>query len=305
MQRQCWEAVRVEGFLCGRQKRLARVLQDKLVLVEPTFAIYADEYGETGADLASRQQPVYVFLATLVPAGSSYLKLERELHRIAGELASTLGLEEGLTLHAVDLYQRKGSYRHARGGSGLGVAEAVRWFRSLLEAVSREAEAFAAVHVEKSTLAGLLGREPGVVGKITGMDLRRALFFFLLRELEVRLRETKGYGFVFFEQSHPRDAREFIEVLPFGALRRDGKLRVLGVPAPIGKRHLMAAAADFPAYVYGRHLKAERGWEPPRKEIRVWFREFVESRLFARDVTHEVFALLKNPASWEGLWVFP
>jgi len=226
MQRQCWKAGRVEGFLCGRQKRLARVLQDKLVLVEPTFAIYADEYGETGADLASRQQPVYVFLGTLVPAGPPYLRLERELHRIAGELASALGLEGGLTLHAVDLYQRKGPYRRARGGSGLEVAEAMRWFRSVLEVVSGEAEAFVAVHLEKTALAGLLASAPEVIPKITGMDLRRALFALLLREVEVYLRDARGYGFVFFEQSHPRDFEGFLEVLPLEALRREGQLRV-------------------------------------------------------------------------------
>ncbi len=236
-----------------------RALQDKLLLVEPTFAIYVDEYGETGADLTSAQQPLYVFLATLIPAGPRYLQLERKLHRIAGELATLLGLEGGLPLHAVDLYQRKGPYRHTQGRSGLEVAEAMRWFRSVLEAVSREAEAFVAVHVEKPTLAEFLAGEPKSSPKITGMDLRGALFALLLREVEVRLREARGYGFVFLEASHPRDFGGFLEVLPLEALRREGKLRVLGVPGPIGKRHQMGAAADFPAYVYGRYLKAESG----------------------------------------------
>lgn len=282
-----------------------QILPGKLAPVEPAFAIYADEYGETGADLSSPQQPVYVFLGTLVSAGPPYLRLERELHRIAGELASALGLEGDLPLHAVDLYQRKGPYRRARGGSGLEVAEAMRWFRSVLEVVSREAEAFVAVYLEKTALAGLLASAHEATPKIKGMDLRRALFALLLREVEVYLRDARGYGFVFFEQSPPRDFEGFLEVLPFEALRREGKLRVLGVPGPIGKRHQMAAAADFPAYVYGRYLKAEKGLEPPQEVIRAWFRELVEDRLFARDVTSKVFDFLRDPASWEQLWIFP
>ncbi len=37
----------------------------------------------------------------------------------------------------------------------------------------------------------------------------------------------------------------------------------------------------------------------------MWFREFLEDRLFTRDVTSEVFVFLKDPASRERLWVLP
>lgn len=278
---------------------------DSLARVKPVFAIYVDEYGETGADLTSPQQPVYVFLATLVPAGSPYLRLEGELHRIAEGLASSLEWPGHLPLHAVDLYQRKGPYRQARGGKGLGVEEAMGWFRSVLAGVFREAEAFVGVHVEKPVLVRLLGSELGGVPRLTRAKLRQLLFTLLLREVEFRLREAGGYGFVLFERSGPGDPEGFSEVLPFEALRREGRLRVLGVPSPIGKGHLMGAAADFPAYVYGRHLKATRGWEPPRSEMERWFKELVEGRLSAKDVAQEVGALLRNPVSWEELWPPP
>jgi len=55
----------------------------------------------------------------------------------------------------------------------------------------------------------------------------------------------------------------------------------------------------------GRRLKAEKGLGPPQEVIRAWFRELVEGRLFARGVTSEVFAFLRDPASWEQLWTSP
>ncbi|MEZ0347586.1 MAG: hypothetical protein ABWJ90_03630 [Thermus sp.] len=251
--------------------------------MEPVYAVYVDEYGETGGDLRSPGQPFHVLFATLVRAGSPYLALEGTLRGIALRLAAKLGLRHLAPLHAVELYQRTGLYRDPPSGERLRVPEAKEAFLSILEGVAREADGFPAVRVEKRDLADRLGFERG--SRELGLRLRRTLFALLLEEMNDYLEALGGYGFLFFETRMPEDLRFFTQAAPFETLRgqRQG-FRLLGVPAPVGKEHILGAAADFPAYVYGHFLKARGGYAPRREDLWQAFQELVQPLLRERDV---------------------
>ncbi|WP_243095664.1 hypothetical protein [Thermus thalpophilus] len=105
--------------------------------MEPVYAIYVDEHGETGGDLTSPQQPFYVLFATLVRAGSPYLALERSLREVAADPATRLGLRHLAPLHAVELYQCTGLYRSLPSGDRLGVEEAVEAFLQITDLVAQ------------------------------------------------------------------------------------------------------------------------------------------------------------------------
>ncbi|GLV49381.1 hypothetical protein TJA_24820 [Thermus sp. LT1-2-5] len=217
--------------------------------MEPVYAIYVDEHGETGGDLTSPQQPFYVLFATFVQAGSPYLALEASLREVAAGLAIQLGLKHLAPLHAVELYQRAGLYRNPTSGGRLGVGQAVESFLKITRLVAQGAEGFVAVHLDKGALAGLLGK--GRLSKEGLLYLREALFAQLLEEVASQLRANKGYGFLFVEsRSSPQDVPLLGRV--FAKLRSSwGDFPLLGVPSAVSKEHLMTAVADFPAYRKG------------------------------------------------------
>jgi hypothetical protein len=72
--------------------------------VERVFLVYVDESGETGLDLANPQQPLYLLLAALVPAGRDYEALSRQLEALSQDLQKRLQLGHPAPLHAVELY---------------------------------------------------------------------------------------------------------------------------------------------------------------------------------------------------------
>ncbi|WP_038045247.1 hypothetical protein [Thermus caliditerrae] len=251
--------------------------------MESAYAVYVDEYGETGGDLQSPGQPFHVLFATLVRAGSPYLTLEGALREEALRLAAKLGLRHLAPLHAVELYQRTGLYRDPPSGERLGVPEALEAFHAILEAIARGAAGFSAVWVEKQDLAERLGLRRG--DRELGFRLRQALFALLLEEVNDRLEALNGYGFLFFETRMPEDLRFLTQAAPFEALRgQGGGFRLLGVPAPVGKGHLLMAAADFPAYVYGHFLKTQGGYAPRREDLWQAFQGLVQPLLRERNV---------------------
>ncbi len=248
------------------------------------FAIYVDEYGETGGDLANPQQPIQLHLAALVPAGPAHAQMEARFRHVAAQMAQQLALQGPAPLHAVDLYQRKGPLRR------LEVQEALDWFDEMLQISHQAVVGWVAVYLHKADLHGQLeGMEKGERGR----RLREALLTLLLREVNRKLKTLSSYGFLFVEaQGAPKEQ---------GLLRRvlaevgDEPGRFQGVPALADKSYPPLASADFPAYVLGDQLRQDVGLKQERPRMKAWFQGMVQPKLEARKVTAaEVLPLIQT-----------
>jgi hypothetical protein len=257
--------------------------------VERVFLVYVDESGETGLDLANPQQPLYLLLAALVPAGPDYEALSRQLEALSQDLQKRLQLGHPAPLHAVELYQRTGFFR--RAPLPLSPEEAFVYFQRVLQTVAQVVPGWVGVYANKREMADILGDRKG---RNLAEGLRRDLIQALLERLREELDRLSGYGFLLAEARYPAQDHGLWRQALAHLRATHPTPRLQGVPALVEKEHLPLAGADFPAYVLADYLKRSLGVGRRRPHMEEWFERFFGGKVALYPVGEEVLKRIKT-----------
>ena len=239
------------------------------------YLVYVDDYGNTGANLNDPDQPVFLYLAAIVPA-ESWVIIEQSLLQRKEDLYALLTQKAGEApsdpeLKAARLLSFRRPYNHLSWGfkadfiRRIALDYAMAGTRFIASYVDKEllAEAIRATSVSDSARVDALSKVyvPNVLA-----------FANLISRLDSFLAQEKARGVVIIDE---QDEFEFLPLLGvYADLRRQGLLKGL-IERPLrvsSHEHVLLQGVDLLAYVYGRYMvKRKQG-----KRLEPYYQRVIE-----------------------------
>jgi hypothetical protein len=240
------------------------------------YFIYIDDYGDSSGNLNDPKQPIFSLTATFVKA-ENWINVEMELLEIIEEFSEKYGIELQ-RLHAVEIYQRSGSFRKVDTGELLAIFEKIllifkKYEISFISALTEKASLRQildnAISLTKSTNQNTNFLEESLSdGKFVVSSYIHA-FSEMLPMIDLHLANLNAYGVLIFDQ---QDEFKDLESTPLHKAARalDGAGRILENPFFRDSRvQTLLCIPDFIGYVIGG-VKFDQLKERERPKLKEW-----------------------------------
>jgi hypothetical protein len=233
-------------------------------------------YGDSSSKLNDPKQPIFSLTATFVKA-ENWTNVEMELLEVIEEFSEKHGIELH-RLHAVEIYQRTGSFRKVDTGALLAI------FEKILLIFKKYEISFISALTEKIVLKNILNNAISLT-KSTNQNtdfLEKSLsdgkfvvssyihaFSEMLPMIDLHLANLDAYGVLIFDQ---QDEFKDLESTPLHKAARalDGTGRILESPFYRDSRvQTLLCIPDFIGYVVGG-VKFDQLKEKERPKLKEW-----------------------------------